>query len=100
LPPGEPLLVLPYFPGLYPFLGRTAPVWDTYVIWPAKGGSDERRIAELEAREVRWTLAGDYGQPGWLGFRANHPALAEYLDRFAPVAAPELPLHFMLLEKR
>ncbi|HEV7516216.1 MAG TPA: hypothetical protein VGR07_07950 [Thermoanaerobaculia bacterium] len=101
LAPAEPLLILPYYPGLYPFLGRTAPIWDTYAIWPAKGGSDERRLAELAARGVRWELAGDYDQPGWQGFRANHPALAGYLARrFAPVAAPELPPHFMLLERR
>jgi hypothetical protein len=98
LPPGEPLLVLPYFPGLYPFLGRPSPIWDTYVIWPATQGSDERLIAQLERRGVRWALAGDYGVNAWPEFQAGHPVLAAWLaSRFRPVPAPLLPPHFVLL---
>jgi hypothetical protein len=101
LAPPEPLLILPYFPGLYPFLGRVAPIWDIYMIWPAKRGSDGRRIAEIEGHEVRWALAGDYDEQGGRGFRATHPVLAEYLEEhFEPVATANLPPHFALLRKR
>jgi hypothetical protein len=101
LTPAEPLLILPHFPGLYPFLGRAAPVWDIYMIWPALQGSDERRIEEIERHGVRWALIGGYGEQPWLGLRATHPVLVGYLDeRFKTVATATLAPHWVFLQKR
>ncbi|HXO22369.1 MAG TPA: hypothetical protein VOA87_20810 [Thermoanaerobaculia bacterium] len=103
LSPAEPLLILPYTPGLYPVLGRESPVWDTYLTWPAKGGSDEKMVAQIREKQVRWALIGDYNMDGRgdFGFRVTHPALAEYLNRqFASVQAPDLPQHFVLMKSK
>jgi hypothetical protein len=100
--PAEPLLILPDFPGLYPFLGRGSPVWDIYMTWPAIAGSDQRRIAEIEERKVRWVLLDTYrGDVVGLSLRSTHSALSAWLDqRFAAVPAPDLPPRFALLLRR
>jgi hypothetical protein len=98
--PGEPLLILPHFPGLYPVLGHASPVWNTYLTWPAKGGSDERMIREVLEHRVHWALVSDYDGHGGFGFRVSHPVLVDFLTRhFVPTPAPGLPPGFLLLRE-
>jgi hypothetical protein len=98
--PGEPLLILPYYPGLYPVTGHVSPVWNTYLTWPDKGGSDERMIREIREHRVRWALVGDHDGHGGFGFRTSHPVLVDFLTRhFAPIPTPGLPPGFLLLRE-
>ncbi|HVT59457.1 MAG TPA: hypothetical protein VHR45_13780 [Thermoanaerobaculia bacterium] len=104
VPDGEPLLLAPDLPGLYPALGRRAPVWDIYPIWPAPPSRDDRMVAELERHRVPWALIhADYrldGRPE-LGFAATHPRVAAFLAaRFDRLPAPRLPAGWWLLHRR
>jgi len=82
VPPEEPLLLAPNLTGLYPLLGRRSPVYDIYPIWPAQGRGDERMLAELKAKHVRWALLTDYRVDGRedLRFSATHPQVWRYLS--------------------
>jgi hypothetical protein len=96
VPRDEPLLVLPWYPGLYPLLDRRPPVWDTYPVWLDRRGADRRTISEIEQHDVKWMLAGRFAREEF-SFRGNHPLVAAYLDaRFERVPGAELPGGFGL----
>jgi hypothetical protein len=103
VPSGEPALFASHFAGLYPFLGRRAPVWEIYPIWPGLGGRDERMLRELVVNDVRWALIGAYAMQGGeeLTLAETHPKTWNYLMReFERVPAGELPRRFLLLHRR
>ena len=103
VPRDEPALFATHFAGLYPFLGRRAPVWEIYPIWPGLGGRDERMLRELQANGVRWALIGAYGMQGGeeLTLAETHPKTWSYLmQEFERVPSGELPRRFLLLHKR
>lgn len=103
VPTGAPMLILPTTPGLYPALGRRARVWDTFLVWPADIGSDERLVRESERAGIGWALAGDHDVDGSgdFRFRSTHPILCAYLrDSFESVPDPRLPPHYELLRRR
>jgi hypothetical protein len=104
VPAGEPLLIAPNLPGLYPVLGRTSPVWDIYPIWPARGARDRRMLGELEQAGVKWALV----LPGFrmdgrdeLSFANSYPEVFRYLMReFERLPAPRLAAGWWLMKKR
>src|SRR5262249_9775582 len=59
VPAGEPILIAPDRPGLYALLGRKAPVWDIYTMWPDRGGLDARMLREMQENRVQWALVRD-----------------------------------------
>jgi hypothetical protein len=90
IPPGAAVLMAPNLPGLYPVLGRRAPVWDVYPIWPAAGPLDDRMLAELRRHQVEWAIFQDVAVDGRaeLHFRSTHPETWRYLEsNFQPVDA-------------
>jgi hypothetical protein len=101
---GEPLLIAPNLPGLYPVLGRTSPVWDIYPIWPGRGARDRRMLRELEQGNVKWALV----LPGFsmdgrdeLSFANSYPEVFRYLLReFERLPAPRLAAGWWLMKKR
>jgi hypothetical protein len=85
VPRDRRLLVLPWYPGMYPLLGRRPPVWDIYPVWLDRRGADRRMIAEIERHRVEWLLAGSFDRREF-SFRQTHRTVAKYLDeRFVRV---------------
>jgi hypothetical protein len=107
--PGEPLLIVPDQPGLYPVLGRRSPVWDIYAIWPDviwknHGGLDERMLREIQEKDVRWVIVRDIPLDGQdaLRFSRTRPRVWKYLmEEFkrVPARTVTLPRELILLHK-
>lgn len=95
VPSNEPVLVLPWYPGLYPALGRRPPVWDTYLVWIDRRGADRRMIREIERNKVRWMLLG-WRRHYPFDFAGPHRTLASYLSRRMVRVPAELPRRFAL----
>jgi hypothetical protein len=102
VPPGEPVLLIPHIPGLYPVLGRESPVSDFYPIWPAQGERDETMLREIREAGVRWAVYTDYtaGEEPELQFPNTHPRVWSYLrESFERVPDPRLPRRVWLLRR-
>lgn len=105
VPPGEPILMAPNMPGLYPLFGRRSPVWNVYPIWPSEGPLDDRMLGELKAHDVKWTLLQNATVDGHdeFRFRNTHPKVWDYLmTEFDQVEAWKLghPRRGMLLRRK
>jgi len=102
VPAGEPILIAPDRPGLYVLLGRKAPVWDIYTLWPDRGGLDERMLREMEEKNVQWALVRDatLDNQRALRFSQTRPQLWDYLmGDFERVPTSGLPHRLSLLHK-
>lgn len=102
VPPGEPVLLVPHLPGLYPVLGRESPISDFYPIWPAQGERDETMLREIRAAGVHWAVYSDYtaGEEPELQFPNTHPRVWSYLqESFERVPTPRLPRRVWLLHR-
>jgi len=100
--PGEPVLLIPHLPGLYPALGRESPVSDFYPIWPAQGERDERMRTEIQTAGVRLAVYTDYtaGEEPELVFPNTHPLVWSYLqESFRRIPDARLPRRVWLLER-
>jgi hypothetical protein len=100
--PGEPVLLIPHLPGLYPALGRESPISDFYPIWPAQGARDETMRNEIEAAGVRLAVYTDYtaGEEPELSFPHTHPLVWAYLQvSFVRIPNARLPHRVWLLER-
>jgi hypothetical protein len=100
VPKGEPILFAAHIPGYYPAFRREAPVWDSYPMWPGIGGLDERMLAELKAKNVRWALITAFPMPGSeeLRFQNSYPKVWEYLmENFDHIRTPDMPRRLRLL---
>ncbi len=95
VPSDEALIVLPWYPGLYPILGRRPPVWDTYMVWIDRRGADRRMIREIERNGVRWMLVG-WRRHYPFDFVGPHRTLAKYLSQRMERVPAELPRGFAL----
>jgi len=104
VPPGEPVLLIPHLPGLYPVIGRESPISDFYPIWPAQGERDEKMLREVRAARVRWAVYTDYTEEGDdpdLVFPKTHPEMWSYLEaNFERVPDRGLPRRVRLLHLR
>ena len=103
VPPGEPVLLVPHLPGLYPVLGRPAPVSDFYPIWPARGEKDATMLREIRGSGVRWAIYSDYtdDEEPELTFPRTHPQVWAYLqESFERLPDPRLPRRLWLLRRR
>ena len=102
VPPGEPVLLIPHLPGLYPVIGRESPISDFYPIWPAQGERDATMLREIRAAGVHWALYSDYtaGEATELQFPNTHPQVWGYLqESFERVPEPRLPRRVWLLHR-
>jgi hypothetical protein len=102
VPAGEPVLLLPHLPGLYPVIGRESPVSDFYPIWPAQGERDEAMLREIRSAGVHWAVYSDYtaGEEPELQFPNTHPRVWAYLtESFERIPDPRLPRRIWLLHR-
>lgn len=55
----RPLLVIPLWPGSYPVLGKQAPLWEVYALFPEPESRQREAIARLRGSGVDWVLLAD-----------------------------------------
>lgn len=99
----ETLFIAPFFPGLYPVLGKTSPVWDIYLLWKADDKKQDEMIARLRRERVDWALvwSGGLGESEDLRFRNTHQRVWEHFrSAFDLVRDPMLPRGFLLFHRR
>jgi hypothetical protein len=75
-----PLLVIPLWPGMYPILGKQAPLWEVYSLFPEPEARQRESIARLRRQGVDWVLVADVVPDPRedLRFRNTHPLLWEH----------------------
>jgi hypothetical protein len=75
-----PLLVIPLWPGMYPILGKQAPLWEVYSLFPESDSRQRDSIARLRRLGVDWVLVADVAPDPRedLRFRNTHPILWEH----------------------
>ena len=103
VPDDELILVAPFEPAFYPLLDRPAPIYDTYLLWPAPEGAQQRAIADLERQGVDFALIGTTVIDGDIDrhFTRTNPLLAAYLDaHFELVPGQQVPHRLFLRRKQ
>ena len=92
-PAGETFIAAPFWPGAYAVLGRKAPMWEIYALFPASVADEQAEILRLKAANPRFAIILDLALDGRdeLRFRTTHPLIYKYiLDNSRPVnATPE-----------
>jgi hypothetical protein len=53
------LLVIPLWPGMYPILGKQAPLWEVYSLFPEPESQQREAIARLRSSGVDWVVLAD-----------------------------------------
>lgn len=76
------ILVAPHWPGFYPILEKTSPLWELYFLFRDSEERQREKIAALEEKKVGWVLLGDevVMRADGLSFRETHPLLMEYIE--------------------
>jgi hypothetical protein len=98
--PDEPVLMVPWVPGMYPVLGLDPPVWDPYPLTPARPSREAQLVSELVRARVRIALVDDapLDRIDARRFRYNYPLTWAHLHReFRRVPTPLLPAGTELL---
>lgn len=83
----------PYMPGAYALAGRKAPVWEIYMLFPARPARQQAEIARLKRDGVRHALIKDEradGRPD-LGLAQTHPLIFDYLQKCLQESKPLSP---------
>jgi hypothetical protein len=88
-PKGENILVVPFWPGAYPLLGRVSPIWEIYALFPKKADFEQKEIERIKASQPNFALIFDFPLDGReeLRFKNTHPLINQYImDNFEFVA--------------
>ena len=100
--PNENLLIVPYWCTLYPILGREAPLWDIYWLFPETEHRQIEMIKQLKQRNVNWILLSLTALDGdkKRHFSNTHSLLWKHFsDNFDAVKA-DLPKKTVLLHRK
>ena len=93
IPAEESIFIAPFWPGLYPILGRRAPVKELIMLSIEPARRQHKMIGELDARNVNWALLSDWSPEGRsdLSFENSHSLVWSHLDtHFEPADVPGL----------
>lgn len=94
--PDQTFIVTPFWPGAYPLLGRKAPMWEIYALFPHPTAFEEREIARMKAAKPRFAFVFDYPIDGRedLRYAQTHPLTAQYINtHFEPLPPVENPFY-------
>ena len=78
---GGSLLALPNLPWLYAILGRRAPIYDIYAIFPASEAEQDRMLTSISQADVRVAFIANAPTDGReeLRFSNTHPLVWRYI---------------------
>lgn len=89
VPPDRAVLVVPVWPGIYPLLGKTSPVWELYAAAPRSAAFQRREIERLRQARPGMILVNNIGldnRPD-LTYGNTHPLLTRYItENYVEVA--------------
>jgi hypothetical protein len=98
--PREGVLIAPFAPGLYPIVGRQAPLWDLAFYFPATTERQNQMIQELEVKNVNWAIISDSPEDR-RPFSATHELLWQYLvQNFESIESACLPRSMKIFRRR
>jgi len=103
LKPGERVLVVPYWPGFYPILGRDSPLRETYFLLPESDVKQREMIARIERQNVRLVVFVDVSMDNRAEnhLSRTHPLLFRHLfERFQEIPAGPQPRWLHLLGRK
>ena len=84
--PGDrTFIAAPYWPGAYAALGRKAPMWEIYVLFPRSAAFQQAEIERIKATKPGFVVIDDFPLDGReeMRFRNSHPILDQYIrDNF------------------
>jgi hypothetical protein len=92
--PQSTFYAAPFWPGAYPYLGKTAPVWETYALFARKPAFEDAEIARLSRADCAFVVIADTMLDGRddLRFVNTHPRTMQYVkDHFDEVDMPDSP---------
>jgi hypothetical protein len=75
-------LEAPYYPGLYAFLGKRSPFWDTYYLWPRSDDLQQRHIQALIGNRTSVVLlnrAASFDGQDRLRISHTYPKLVDFV---------------------
>lgn len=101
--PDERILIVPYEPGLYPILGKSAPTWDPYPLFPVEEERQRQMIQTLSSQNINWVLISNRPLDGMneRRFSNTHNIVWQYLmEEFSPVNIPDFPDDHLLLQRK
>lgn len=80
-PDGRSVLVLPFWPGAYPLLGRHAPVWEIYALSPRSDDFQRQEIERIRDANPGFVFVFDMAMDGReaLRFSNSHKLINEYI---------------------
>ncbi len=96
------VFMAPTYSAFYPLLGKVSPVWRIYFLWQGSVESQDRIIAELEEKSVRWVFLIETAVDGRLDlrFQNSHPRVWGYFQaNFERIPTPALPPNHVLLRR-
>jgi len=103
--PNQTLLVAPLWPAAYAILGRIAPVWDIYGLFPRSAGFEAADIARLKTKSIGAVVLQDVAVDGRdeLRFKNTHPLLQAYIDQHfdaVPLGGQDPSIQFFVPSKK
>lgn len=101
-PASHALVVMPFWPGAYALLGRKAPMWEIYSLFPRPAAFEQAEIARIKAAQPARILLLDLPLDGReeLRFRSTHPLTYHYfMTQFEPVPGRTRPPRILLHPK-
>ena len=81
-PGDQTFIAMPFWPGAYAVLGRKAPMWEIYALFPASPEAQRLEIERLKAARPGFAIILDMALDGReaLRFRNTHPLINQYID--------------------
>ncbi|MBI3480943.1 MAG: hypothetical protein HY016_11415 [Nitrosomonadales bacterium] len=102
--PGErTFIAAPFWPGAYAALGRKAPMWEIYILFPRSVAFQLAEIERIKAANPGFVVIDDYALDGRedLRFRNSHPVIEQYIrDNFEPLVDPARNPAFQIYRSR
>ena len=102
--PGDrTFIAAPFWPGAYAVLGRKAPMWEIYILFPRSVAFQLAEIERIKAANPGFAVIDDYALDGRedLRFRNSHPIIDQYIrDNFEPLVDPARNPAFQIYRSR
>ena len=101
-PDGGSFLAAPLWPGAYPLMGRRAPNWEIYALFPRSEAFERREIDRIRAADPGLAILRDVARDGRddFRFRNTHPHIQAYIDETFEMVESPLGMDVQVLVKK